>query len=89
MSNDILAVFAPYYTLPAGAIMRGKSGKDLKIEVSSDNVPPIKEKLVETKPDGTDEFRKAGETIKTSATLKKEGKPEKKPKPKPEGGKGK
>ena len=69
--------------------MRGKSGKDLKIEVSSDNVPPIKEKLVETKPDGTDVFRKAGETIKTSSKLKKEGKPEKKPKPKPEGGKGK
>ena len=89
MSNNILAVFAPYYILPAGAIMRGVSGKDLKIEVSSDNVPPIKEKLVETKPDGTDVFRKAGETIKTSAKLKKEGKPEKKPKPKPEGGKGK
>ena len=69
--------------------MRGKSGKDLKIEVSSDNVPPIKEKLVDTKPDGTDVFRKAGETIKTSSKLKKEGKPEKKPKPKPEGGKGK
>jgi len=87
MSNDILAIFAPYYTIPAGAIMRGKSGKDLKIEVSSDNVPPIKEKLVETKKDGTDVFRKAGETIKTSATLKKEGKPTKKPKS--EGGKGK
>jgi len=89
MSNDILAVLAPYYTIPAGAIMRGKSGKDLKIEVSSDDVPPMKEKLVETKPDGTDVFRKAGETTKTSAKLKKEGKPEKKPKPKPEGGKGK
>ena len=87
MSNDVLAVFAPYYTIPAGAIMRGKSGKDLKIEVSSDDVPPMKEKLVETKPDGTDVFRKAGETIKTSAKLKKEGKPTKKPKP--EGGKGK
>ena len=69
--------------------MRGKSGKDLKIEVSSDSVPPMKEKLAETKPDGTDVFRKAGETIKTSAKLKKEGKPEKKPNPKPEGGKGK
>lgn len=89
MSNDILAVFAPYYTIPAGSIMRGKSGKDLKIEVSSDFIPPMKEKLAETKPDGTDVFRKAGETIKTSSKLKKEGKPEKKPKPKPEGGKGK
>lgn len=69
--------------------MRGKSGKDLKIEVSSDSVPPMKEKLAETKKDGTDVFRKAGETIKTSSKLKKEGKPEKKPKPKPEGGKGK
>ena len=87
MSNDILAVLAPYYIVPAGAIMRGKSGKDLKIEVSSDNLPPMKEKLVETKPDGMDVFRKAGETIKTSSKLKKEGKPEKKPKPK--GGKGK
>lgn len=74
--------------------MRGVSGKDLKIEVSSDNVPPMQEKLVETKKDGTDVFRKSGETIKTSATLKKEGKPEKKPKPTPKseeskGGKGK
>jgi len=60
--------------------MRGVSGKDLKIEVSSDSVPPMKEKLVETKPDGTDVFRKAGEAIKTSPTLRKEGKPEKKPK---------
>ena len=89
MSNAILAVLAPYYIIPAGSIMRGKSGKDLKIEVSSDNLPPMKEKLVETKPDGMDVFRKAGETIKTSSKLKKEGKPVKKPKPKPEGGKGK
>ena len=67
--------------------MRGKSGKDLKIEVSSDNVPPMKENWLRQKPDGTDVFRKAGETIKTSAKLKKRASRRKSQKPKPEGGK--
>ncbi len=76
MSNNIIATIPNFTSGPAGVIMRGKSGKDLKIEYKADQPPVvIKEKLVESKLDGSQVFRKAGETVKTSAELIKEGKP--------------
>jgi len=76
MSNDIIATVHGFTLIPAGAIYRGKSGKYLRVEFKADRPPTvIKEKLVEVKPDGSDVFRKAGETVKTSAELIKEGKP--------------
>lgn len=76
MTNDIIATIAEYYPTPPGAIYRGKDGKYLKIEFkATKQAPVIKEKLVETKPDGTIVFRKNNEKAKTSAELIKEGKP--------------
>ena len=76
MSNDIIATVPNFTLINAGAIYRGKSGKELKIEFKDDQKPAvIKEKLVEVKPDGSAVFRKAGETAKSSAELVKEGKP--------------
>jgi len=91
MSNDIIATVPNFTLIQAGAIYRGKSGKDLKVEFKDDQKPAvIKEKLVEVKPDGSAVFRKAGETAKTSAELIKEGKPPvKKPPVKPKDDKGK
>lgn len=85
MSNDIIATVPDFTLIPAGAIYRGKSGKDLKVEFKSDQKPTvIKEKLVEVKPDGSAVFRKSGETAKTSAELIKDGKsPGKEPPVKP------
>ncbi|MBK8117452.1 MAG: hypothetical protein IPK44_24505 [Candidatus Accumulibacter sp.] len=85
MSNNIIATLPNFTSGPAGVIMRGKSGKDLKIEYKADKPPVvIKERLVESKQDGTVFFRKAGETVKTSAELIKEGKlPSKEPPIKP------
>ena len=89
MSNDIIATVPNFTLIQAGAIYRGKSGKDLKVEFKGDQQPTVlKEKLVEVKPDGSVVFRKAGESAKTSAELIKEGKdPMKEPpvKPKIEG----
>lgn len=91
MSNDIIATVPNFTLIQEGAICRGKSGKELKIEFKDDQKPAvIKEKLVEVKPDGSAVFRKAGETAKSSAELIKEGKPPSKEppiKPKVEGGK--
>lgn len=76
MSNDIIATVPGFTLIPAGAIYRGKSGKDLKVEFKDDQQPTVlKEKLVEVKPGGSVVFRKAGETAKTSAELIKEDKP--------------
>ena len=76
MSNNIIAIIPNFTHGPAKTIFRGKSGKDLKIEFMANNPPVvIKEKLVETKEDGTVVFRKVGETTKTSAELIKEWKP--------------
>ena len=85
MSNYIIATVPGFTLIQSGAIYRGKSGKDLKIEFMADNPPAvIKEKLVEAKSDGSQVFRKAGETVKTSAELIKEGKlPSKEPPIKP------
>ena len=48
----------------------------MKIEFkATKQAPVIKEKLVETKPDGSLVFRKKDEKAKTSAELVKEGKP--------------
>ena len=91
MSSDIIATVPNFTLINAGAIYRGKSGKELKIEFKDDQQPAvIKEKLVEVKPDGSAVFRKAGETAKTSAELIKEGKPPvKEPPVKPKDDKGK
>jgi len=91
MSNDIIAIVPNFTLINAGAIYRGKSSKELKIEFKDDQKPTvIKEKLVEVKPDGSAVFRKAGETAKTSAELIKEGKPPvKEPPVKPKDDKGK
>lgn len=51
MSNDIIATVPNFTLIQAGAIYRGKSGKDLKVEFKDDQKPAvIKEKLVEVKP---------------------------------------
>lgn len=77
MSNDIIALMHNFTLMEKGAICRGFSGKEIKLEYKSDSAPKtIKEKLIEAKSDGTVLFKKAGETTKTSAELKKEGKPE-------------
>ena len=91
MSSDIIATVPNFTLINAGAIYRGKSGKELKIEFKDDQKPAvIKEKLVEVKPDGSAVFRKAGETAKTSAELIKEVKPPvKEPPVKPKDDKGK
>jgi len=91
MSSDIIATVPNFTLINAGAIYRGKSGKELKIEFKDDQKPAvIKEKLVEVKPDGSAVFRKAGQTAKNSAELIKEGKPPvKEPPVKPKDDKGK
>lgn len=88
--NKIIAIVTNFTLLSPGVIFRGKSGKDLKVEFDDENKSVvIKEKLVESKPDGTTVFRKPGETSKTSAELIKEGKPPKLDKSKDLGGTGK
>lgn len=84
MSNEIIATVHPWSHLPADVIVRGKSGKELKIEFKT-NEPPtvVKEKLVEAKLDGTTLFRKGGETTRTSAELIKAGLPPTKSEEKP------
>ncbi len=76
MSNYIIATVPEFTLIQAKSIYRGKSGKDLKIEFKNDSPPTVvKEKLVESKEDGSQVFRKVGETTKTSSELVKEGKP--------------
>ena len=76
MSNDIIATVPGFTLIPAGAIYRGKSGKDLKVEFKDDQKPTvIKEKLVEVKPDCSAVFRKVAETLQASADSITEGKP--------------
>ena len=78
---NILAVLPNHCTVPRDSIFRGKSGNELKVDFYyDDTVPatfrtPIKEKLKEAKEDGIVLFTKPGETLKTSAELKKESKP--------------
>ena len=64
--------------VPKGAVYRGNSQVDFYAEVLPDgNV--MKEKLKEVKENGTVDYVKPGEKVKTSAELKKEGKPPAKP----------
>ena len=77
--------------VPKGAVYRGNSKVDFYAEVLPDgNV--VKEKLKEAKENGTVDYVKPGEKVRTSAELKKEGKPTSKPpvvkppKPKDDGG---
>lgn len=64
-----------YWTLlPNETIYRGN--KKFDFYADENKIPQIiKEKLVELKEDATVVFKKAGETTKLSADLKKEGKP--------------
>ena len=68
--------------IPVGSIYRGSG----KFDFSADKLPDIcKEKLKEVKDNGTAIYTKPGEKVKTSAELKKEGKPISTPNPpKPE-----
>ncbi len=73
--------------VPKGSVWRGTGKIDFYAETIPDaNV--VKEKLKEVKENGTVDYVKPGEKIKTSAELKKEGKPVSKPPivkpPKPE-----
>lgn len=62
--------------IPLGSIYRGND----KFDFYSTAFPDIcKERLKEVKDDGTAVFTKPGETIKTSAELKKQSKPVSKP----------
>lgn len=64
--------------VPKGAVYRGNSKVGFYAEVLPDgNV--VKEKLKEVKENGTVDYVKPGEKVKTSAELKKEGKPPAKP----------
>jgi hypothetical protein len=82
---NILATLQNHCAVPLKSIFRGKDGTKLKIDYWIDNTlpmgtqPPISVKLKEVKEDGTVTYTKAGETIKTSAELIKEGKPVSKP----------
>ena len=72
--RNYLVTLNNWAILPIGTIHR----KDGKFDFYADeaNVPQIiKEKLIELKEDATVIFKKAGETLKISADLKKEGKP--------------
>ena len=77
--------------VPRGSVWRGIGKVDFYADVLPDaNV--TKEKLKEVKENGTVDYVKPGEKVKTSAELKKEGKPPAKPpivkppKPKDDGG---
>lgn len=79
--TNVITTLNIFSFIPPKSICRGKeaSGK-LKIDYYVDSTQSInglsvKEKLKEAKEDGTVTFTKAGETAKTSAELKKEGKP--------------
>lgn len=82
---NVLAVLPNHCAVPKGAIFRGKTGNELKVDFYyDDTIPattrnPIKEELKKAKEDGTVTYIKPGETIKTSTELIKEGKPVSKP----------
>lgn len=64
--------------IPRGSVWRGTGKVDFYAETIPDaNV--VKEKLKEVKTNGTVDYVKPGEKVKTSAELKKEGKPISKP----------
>lgn len=64
--------------VPRGSVWRGTG----KVDFYADTIPDanvVKEKLKEVKENGTVDYVKPGEKTKTSAELKKEGKPISKP----------
>lgn len=64
--------------VPKGSVWRGTG----KVDFYADTIPDAnvtKEKLKEVKTNGTVDYVKPGEKVKTSAELKKEGKPTSKP----------
>ncbi len=64
--------------VPRGSVWRGTG----KVDFYADSLPDanvVKEKLKEVKTNGTVDYVKPGEKVKTSAELKKEGKPISKP----------
>lgn len=64
--------------VPKGSIFRGNG----KVDFYADEIPDAnvtKTKLKEVKENGTVDYVKPGEKVKTSAELKKEGKPPAKP----------
>ena len=76
--KNYLITLQPWAHVPRGSIHRGNSKVDFYAEVLPDgNV--MKEKLKEVKENGTVDYVKPGEKVKTSAELKKEGKPISKP----------
>ena len=89
--KNYLITLQPWAHVPRGSIHRGNS----KVDFYADTIPDanvVKEKLKEVKENGTVDYVKPGEKVKTSVELKKEGKPISKPpivkppKPKDDGG---
>jgi hypothetical protein len=79
--TNVISTLQSFSFVPPKSICRGKeaSGR-IKIDYYIDSNEKIngfseREKLKEAKEDGTVTFTKPGETKKTSAELKKEGKP--------------
>jgi len=76
--KNYLITLQPWAHVPRGSIHRGNS----KVDFYADTIPDanvVKEKLKEVKENGTVDYAKLGEKIKTSAELKKGGKPPAKP----------
>ena len=72
--RNYLVTLNNWSLLPNKTIYRGNNKFDFYAD--ENKVPQIiKEKLLELKDDATVIFKKAGETTKISADLKKEGKP--------------
>lgn len=77
--KNFLVTLQPWSLLPTATIYRGQNKYDFYADENK-ITDIIKDKLAEVETDGTVIFKKNGETIKTSAELKKKGKPDKKPK---------
>lgn len=76
--KNYLITLQPWAHVPRGSIHRGNS----KVDFYADTIPDanvVKEKLKEVKETGVVDYVKSGEKVKTSAELKKEGKPPAKP----------
>jgi hypothetical protein len=76
--KNYLITLQPWAHVPRGSIYRGNGKVDFYAETIPDaNV--VKEKLKEVKETGVVDYVKPGEKTKTSAEIKKEGKPISKP----------
>lgn len=76
--KNYLITLQPWAHVPRGSIHRGNSKVDFYADVLPDG-SVVKEKLKEVKETGVVDYVKSGEKVKTSAELKKEGKPPAKP----------